>query len=190
MQQKYAQEMRKKKQMHKRTLSRLIVRRRAGNSRQGWLTVGPFALPVALGRGGIKANKREGDGGTPRGAFRLKRLWWRAERQTRPPTLLPSRRIRQDDAWCEDPADRHYNQPVKLAPDSNADRLARTDDLYDFIIELDHNTRPRVKGRGSAVFIHAARAGFAPTAGCVALNLATLRRLLARVGPRTKIVIE
>lgn len=150
MQQRNAQETRKKKRMHKRTLSRLIVRRRAGNPRQGWLNVGPFALPVALGRGGIKANKREGDGGTPRGAFRLKRLWWRAERHARPPTLLPSRRIRQDDAWCEDPADRHYNQPVKLAPDSNADRLARADDLYDFIIELDHNTRPRAKGRGSA----------------------------------------
>lgn len=194
MQQRNAQETRKKKRMHKRALSRLIVRRRAGNSRQGWLTgwlaAGPIALPVALGRSGIKANKREGDGSTPRGTFRLKRLWWRAERHAHPPTLLPSRRIKQDDAWCENPADRHYNQPVRLAPASNADRLARNDDLYDFIIELDHNTRPRVKGRGSAVFIHAARAGFSPTAGCIALDLATLRRLLARIGPRTKIVIE
>jgi L,D-peptidoglycan transpeptidase YkuD (ErfK/YbiS/YcfS/YnhG family) len=73
---------------------------------------------------------------------------------------------------------------------ANADRLARTDDLYDFIIEIDHNTRPRVAGRGSAVFIHAARHGFAPTAGCVALELNTLRRMLARLGPRTRIVVE
>ena len=179
---------RKKNRMHGRTLSRLIVRRRAGNSRQGWLVAGPLTVPVALGRGGIKANKREGDGGTPRGTFRLKRLWWRAERHARPPTLLPSRRIGQNDAWCEDPADRHYNQPVRLAPDSNADRLARADNLYDFIIELDHNTRPRIAGRGSAVFIHAARERFAPTAGCVALNLDTLRLLLPRLGPRTRIV--
>jgi L,D-peptidoglycan transpeptidase YkuD (ErfK/YbiS/YcfS/YnhG family) len=176
--------------MRKRTLLRLIVRRRAGDSRKGWLSAGPLALPVALGRGGIKANKREGDGGTPRGVFRLKRLWWRAERHPRPPTLLPARPIKHDDAWCEDPADRHYNQPVKLSPDSNADRLARADNLYDFIIEIDHNTRPRIRGRGSAVFIHAAREGFAPTAGCVALELGALRRLLARVGPRTKIVIS
>ena len=166
------------------------MRRRAGNSRQGWLTAGQLALPVALGRGGIKANKREGDGATPRGTFRLKRLWWRAERHARPATLLPARRIKQDDGWCEDPADRRYNKPVKLAPASNADRLARADDLYDFIIELDHNTRPRVKGRGSAVFIHAARAGFAPTAGCIALDRAALRKLLARLGPHTKIVVE
>jgi L,D-peptidoglycan transpeptidase YkuD (ErfK/YbiS/YcfS/YnhG family) len=168
----------------------VVVRRRAGNPRQGWLSAGPYALPVALGRGGIKANKREGDGGTPRGTFRLKRLWWRAERHPRPPTLLPSRRIRQDDGWCEDPADRHYNRPIKLAPGSTADRLARTDRLYDFIIELDHNTRPRIKGRGSAVFIHAARDAFAPTAGCVALDFKTLRLLLSRLGPRTKIMVE
>ena len=166
-----------------------MVRRRAGNPRQGWLVAGPLALPVALGRGGIKANKREGDGATPRGTFRLKRLWWRAERHRRPPTLLPSRRIGPNDAWCEDPNDRHYNQPVKLAAGSTADRLARSDTLYDFIIEIDHNTRPRIAGRGSAVFVHAARDKFAPTAGCVALKLDALRHLLARLGPRTKIVI-
>jgi L,D-peptidoglycan transpeptidase YkuD (ErfK/YbiS/YcfS/YnhG family) len=145
---------------------------------------------VALGRGGIKANKREGDGSTPRGCFRLRRLWWRADRHARPPTLLPSRRIKADDGWCEDAADRRYNRPVKIAPLSHADRLKRADALYDFLIELDHNTRPRVAGRGSAVFIHAARQGFAPTAGCVALELGALRRLLTRLGPRTRIVVD
>jgi L,D-peptidoglycan transpeptidase YkuD (ErfK/YbiS/YcfS/YnhG family) len=168
----------------------MTVRRRPGHPSQGWLVAGPLALPVALGRGGIKANKREGDGGTPRGTFRLRRLWWRAERHPLPATGLPVHRIRPDDGWCEDPADRHYNRPVKVPDGSKADRLARTDHLYDFIIELDHNTRPRIAGRGSAVFIHVARPQFAPTAGCVALKLDTLRRLLARVGPHTKIVVE
>ena len=190
MQQRNAQETRKKKRMHKRTLSRLIVRRRAGNPRQGRLAAGPFALPVALGRGGIKANKREGDGSTPRGAFRLKRLWWRADRHPRPATLLPVRRITPDDGWCEDSSDRHYNQPLKVPKGSDADRLARADDLYDFIIEIDHNTRPRISGRGSAVFIHVARPRFAPTAGCIALEIGALRRLLARLGPRTNIVVD
>ena len=176
--------------MRHSTLTRLIVRRRPGNPSQGWLTAGSVVLPVALGRGGVRANKREGDGGTPRGTFRLKRLWWRGERHRRPPTLLPSRRIRPDDGWCEDPASRHYNQPVKVPPGSTADRLARADHLYDFIIELDHNTRPRIAGRGSAVFIHAARPQFAPTAGCVALDIQTLRKLLGRLGPRTRIVVE
>jgi L,D-peptidoglycan transpeptidase YkuD (ErfK/YbiS/YcfS/YnhG family) len=157
---------------------------------QGWLFAGPLAVPVALGRAGIKANKREGDGATPRGRFRPRRLWWRAERHPRPATLLPSRRIKPDDGWCEDPADRRYNRPVTVALESRADRLARTDALYDFIVEIDHNTRPRIAGRGSAVFIHAARKGFAPTAGCIALRLDTLRRLLARIGPHTRITVH
>src|SRR5262249_40432279 len=84
----------------------------------------------------------------------------------------------------------HYNRPIKVSANTSADRLARKDNLYDFIIEIDHNTRPRVAGRGSAVFIHAARQGFAPTAGCVALELNSLRRILSRLGPRTKIVVE
>src|SRR5690348_9393389 len=170
-------------------LRQLIVRRRPAQPSRGWLIAGPFALPVALGRGGVKANKREGDGATPRGAFRLKRLWWRADRHPRPRTRLPLRRIRPQDGWCENPRDRHYNQPVLVPKDSKADRLTRTDRLYDFIIELDHNTRPRIAGRGSAVFVHIARPGFAPTAGCVALTMPALRRLLAQVGPRTRIVI-
>ena len=152
------------------SLRRLTVRRKAGEPARGWLVAGPLALPVALGRTGIKANKREGDGATPRGRFRLKRLWWRADRHPRPATLLPARRIGAEDGWCEDPADRRYNRPVKLPAQSTADRLERADRLYDFIIEIDHNTRPRIAGRGSAVFVHVARPGMAPTAGCVALK--------------------
>jgi L,D-peptidoglycan transpeptidase YkuD (ErfK/YbiS/YcfS/YnhG family) len=135
-------------------------------------------IPVALGRSGIKANKREGDGSTPRGHFALVRLWWRADRMPRPKTRLPVRRIEADDGWCEDPLDRRYNRTVKLSPASITDRLWRDDHLYDLVVELDHNTRPRVKNLGSAVFIHVAREGFAPTAGCVALRMFDLHRLL------------
>ncbi|MBV9557922.1 MAG: L,D-transpeptidase family protein [Pseudolabrys sp.] len=175
--------------MRKSALRILTVRRKPAARSRGWLSVAGVAIPVALGRGGIKANKREGDGGTPRGTFRLKRLWWRADRNPRPRTLLPIQRIGHRDGWCEDPADRHYNQRITVPDNSKADRLARADNLYDFIIELDHNTKPRIAGRGSAVFVHIARPGFTPTAGCVALTLPSLRQLLSRVGPRTRIVI-
>jgi L,D-peptidoglycan transpeptidase YkuD (ErfK/YbiS/YcfS/YnhG family) len=167
----------------------LRVRAKAGQRTRGWLVAGPLTLPVALGRGGIKANKREGDGGTPRGCFVLRRLWWRADRVPRPRTRLPVRRIQPNDGWCEDPHDRRYNRPVKLPKRSPADRLWRADALYDLIIEIDHNTRPRIAGRGSAVFIHVARNKFAPTAGCVALEANALRRLVAHLGPGTRIDI-
>jgi L,D-peptidoglycan transpeptidase YkuD (ErfK/YbiS/YcfS/YnhG family) len=171
-------------------LPTLTVRRKPSHPTRGWLIAGTLAVPVALGRGGIKANKREGDGATPSGRFRLKRLWWRADRHPRPRTGLPVRRIRPDDGWCEDPADRRYNRPVLVPKASGADRLTRADHLYDFIVEIDHNTRPRIAGRGSAVFIHVARPGFAPTAGCIALTLPALRRLLARLGPQTRLTVD
>ena len=168
----------------------LRVRTRPGDRTKGWLIAGLLTLPVALGRGGIVPNKREGDGATPRGTFRLLRLWWRADRGPRPATMLPVRRIRPDDAWCEDFSDRRYNRPFRLAPGQAGDRLQRTDHLYDLIVEIDHNTRPRVTGRGSAVFLHVARPGFAPTEGCVALEAGALRRLLVGLGPKTKIAIQ
>ncbi len=176
--------------MRIKTLRTIRVRPRPGCRSQGVMLAGPLTLPVALGRGGIKANKREGDGGTPRGQFRLRKLWWRADRQPRPMTQLPMRRIRPEDAWCEDPADRHYNRPIRRSANEPGDRLWRDDRLYDLIIEIDHNTRPRIAGRGSAVFIHIARPGFAPTAGCVALSAGALGKLLYRLGRKTRIQIQ
>jgi L,D-peptidoglycan transpeptidase YkuD (ErfK/YbiS/YcfS/YnhG family) len=171
-------------------LSTVNVRAAPGTRTRGVLIAGPHAFPVALGRGGIRADKREGDGGTPRGRFRPLRLWWRADRMPRPETRLPARRITARDAWCEDPADRRYNQPVLLAPNRTGDRLRRDDQLYDLIIEIDHNTRPRVARRGSAVFVHVARPGLAATAGCIAMPARRLHRLIASIGPRTKILIH
>ena len=171
-------------------LSLISVRHRPGRRSQGWLCAGPVIVPVALGRGGIRADKREGDGGTPRGRFRPLRLWWRADRLPRPASLLPAQRIGPHDAWCEDPADRRYNRHFRRSANEPGDRLQRSDRLYDMIVEIDHNTRPRVAGRGSAVFIHVARDTFAPTAGCVGLRPRDLRILLTKVSRRTRILIH
>src|SRR6266700_583598 len=127
-------------------LAAIRVKPAAGNPRRGWLTAGPLTIPVALGRGGILANKREGDGGTPRGSYRPRQLWWRGDRHSRPQTFLPARIITGADAWCEDPGDRHYNQWIRRGSEQGGDRLKRADHLYDFIIEIDHNRRPRQRG--------------------------------------------
>ncbi|GEC15638.1 L,D-transpeptidase family protein [Nitrobacter winogradskyi] len=172
-----------------RPLAAIRIRAAAGRPQRGWLIAEGQAIAVTLGRGGIRANKREGDGATPRGVFRPLRLWWRPDRHPRPRTLLPVRAITPMDGWCEDPADRRYNRPIRLTPNAAGDRLTRDDHLYDFIIEIDHNTRPRVAGRGSAVFLHLARDNFGPTAGCVAMTQPAMLRLLRRISPCTKIVI-
>jgi L,D-peptidoglycan transpeptidase YkuD (ErfK/YbiS/YcfS/YnhG family) len=178
------------KAMRKTFLPAIHVRARPRRRSQGWLIAGHRAIRAALGRSGIKRSKREGDGATPSGRFHPVRLWWRADRLPRPRTLLPVRRIGPDDAWCEDPADRHYNRPFRRSANEPGDRLLRSDGLYDLIVEIDHNTRPRIAGRGSAIFLHVARDGFAPTAGCVALSRKDLLQLVSRLSPRTRIVIH
>jgi L,D-peptidoglycan transpeptidase YkuD (ErfK/YbiS/YcfS/YnhG family) len=170
-------------------LSAIRIGPAAGDPRRGWLSADGWTIPVALGRGGTRANKREGDGGTPRGIFHPLQLWWRADRHPRPRTHLPVRPIKPEDAWCEDPGDRHYNQPIRLRPGQTGDRLTRDDHLYDFIVEIDHNAAPRIAGRGSAVFLHLARANFAPTAGCVSMTKSSMLRLLRRMNRRTRIII-
>jgi L,D-peptidoglycan transpeptidase YkuD (ErfK/YbiS/YcfS/YnhG family) len=185
-----AKNLTKQRTMKRTALRSIRVGTRPGRKSQGWLFAGPLTVPVALGRSGIKADKREGDGGTPNGRFRPLRLWWRADRLPRPRTLLPVRRIGPNDAWCEDPHDRRYNQPFRRSANEPGDRLRRDDNLYDMIIEIDHNARPRMAGRGSAVFIHVARPGFAPTAGCVALRPRDLKMLLGRMNSKTRILIQ
>jgi L,D-peptidoglycan transpeptidase YkuD (ErfK/YbiS/YcfS/YnhG family) len=176
--------------LRRTTLTAITVTRQSGRAAQGWLAAGPLRVAVALGRSGIRTDKREGDGATPRGRFRLLRAWWRSDRGPRPRTLLPLRRIGPGDGWCEDPADRRYNRPLRLGAGSPGDHLWRADHLYDLLVELDHNTRPRIAGRGSAIFVHVARPRLRPTAGCVALPAPALRRLLARIGRKTRIKIH
>ncbi len=174
----------------RRFFTTIEVRPRPGRRSQGWLRAGALLVPVALGRSGVGANKREGDGATPCGRFRAVRLWWRADRLPRPRTSLPLRRIGPADAWCEDPTDRRYNRPFRRSANEPGDRLWRDDALYDIFLELNHNTRPRIAGRGSSVFVHIARSGLAPTAGCIALQRQDLLALVARITAKTRIIIH
>ena len=176
--------------MRRVSFGMIEVRPRPGRRSQGWLRGGALLVPVALGRSGVRANKREGDGGTPCGRFRAVRLWWRADRLPRPRTLLQVRRIGAAEAWCEDSTDRRYNHPFLRSANEPGDRLWRGDALYDIFLELDHNTRPRVGGRGSAVFVHIARPGLAPTAGCIALRRQDLLALVGRITRKTRIIVH
>jgi L,D-peptidoglycan transpeptidase YkuD (ErfK/YbiS/YcfS/YnhG family) len=136
---------------------------------------------AALGRAGIGRRKAEGDGSTPAGRFRLVAVFYRADRVPRPRTALPIAAIRPDLGWCDDPADRNYNRPVRLPYAGRHERLWRNDRLYDVVVVLDFNlARPR-PGAGSAIFLHVASPDLAPTEGCIAVGAIDLRRLLSRI---------
>ncbi|WP_029030886.1 L,D-transpeptidase family protein [Salinarimonas rosea] len=175
--------------MPSHTLSRIAVYRAAGPRHRGRLVAGSLVLPCALGRGGIRRDKREGDGATPAGTVRPLGAFFRADRGSRPATLLPLAVIREADGWCDAPGDRNYNRPVLLPYPASAERMRRDDALYDIVVDLSANRGPIRKGRGSAIFLHVAKPGFLPTEGCIALEKRALRRLLARIGPRTRFVV-
>ena len=132
----------------------------------------------AIGRAGVTATKREGDGATPVGAWPLRRVLFRPDRTDPPETRLPTRPLSPSDGWCDDPGDPAYNLPVTLPHPARHERLWREDAIYDVIVVLGHNDDPPVAGLGSAIFLHVARPDYAPTEGCVALSLPHLRELL------------
>lgn len=136
-------------------------------------------LRCALGAGGIRPDKSEGDHATPTGLLPIRRLLWRADRGPRPAGTIPAEPIARDDGWCDDPTHRDYNRQIRLPHPARHETLWREDAIYDVIGVLGWNDSPVQRGRGSAIFLHLARPGLPPTEGCIALPEADLRRLLA-----------
>lgn len=170
---------------HPQTVRQLIVRGIAARPERGLVSLDGLSLPCALGRSGRSSGKREGDGATPIGTFHLHQAFYRADRIPRPRTPLPLAALRPDDGWCDEPGDRNYNRRVRHPYPASAEHLWRSDHLYDLVLVLGYNETPRVRGLGSAIFMHVAGEDFAATAGCVALRIGDLLRIIERVSATT-----
>lgn len=170
-----------------------------GDGTQGRVEVSGLIFPCALGKGGVRpaADKREGDGATPLGAWPLRRVLYRPDRlPAAPVTGLPVAALSPHDGWGDDPADPlHYNRPVTQPYPFSHEQMWRDDHAYDVVVILGHNDSPPVPGLGSAIFLHVARPpaeggpGFRPTEGCVALALADLLTVLRDCGPDSHLII-
>ncbi len=160
---------------------------------RGIVLAGGRCLPCALGRGGIKALKREGDGATPLGVFEMRGVFFRRDRVQPPRGGLRGREIKPRDGWCDSPGDRNYNRPVRHPYPASAERMWRDDGLYDLVGVIGYNDLPRVRGRGSAIFLHVANGsrqrGFKPTEGCVALERCDVAWLMSRLSRRSRLVV-
>ncbi len=165
-----------------------LVRSVRGRS-LGFLVAGQACFPCALGRSGVVALKREGDGGTPRAILPLRRVFLRPDKGAAPRTLQPRRWMTRADAWCDDLKDRRYNRLIARPEGEAEERLWRQDHLYDIVVELGWNDRPVRRGRGSAIFWHLPRPGLTPTAGCVVTPRSVFARVLPRLGRHARIVV-
>jgi len=146
-------------------------------------------FPCTIGRGGVVANKREGDGGTPVGIHRILGCLYRPDRLARsqvPDWALP---IGPGDLWSDDSADPDYNHQVRAPHPFSHEALRRADPLYDLVLITDWNFPRAQPGRGSAIFLHRWRRPGHPTAGCVAFAPADLRWIARRLAPGARLIV-
>jgi L,D-peptidoglycan transpeptidase YkuD (ErfK/YbiS/YcfS/YnhG family) len=155
----------------------------------GRLHLGGLVFACRIGRHGRTHRKREGDGKTPVGIFLLQKGFYRADRWPRPRTALTLRPLRRDDGWCEVPESGQYNQHVRLPFRHGHETMWRDDEAYDVVFSTSHNTLPRIKGGGSAIFLHLTREGSAVTAGCVAVSARDMAKILTRLGRTVALVV-
>ena len=160
-------------------------------SSDGSFQAGDLKTTCAIGRGGVIAapEKREGDGASPLGKWRLKRVFYRADRIDRPDTSLPTIPLKDSDGWCDAADHPLYNRPVTLPFLASHEKLWREDHAYDVIVELAHNDAPVIAGLGSAIFFHLAHDDGRPTEGCIAVSLEDMLRVLSRASSGTYLEI-
>ncbi len=144
---------------------------------------------AACGKGGVRADKREGDHASPAGIFPLLSVLYRPDRVAAPQTALPLAALQQSDGWVDDAGDPNYNRLVALPYPASHEELWRADALYDLIVVIGYNTDPGVPGKGSAIFLHVARPDYAGTEGCIAIAREALIPLLGLLGPGSQITI-
>jgi L,D-peptidoglycan transpeptidase YkuD (ErfK/YbiS/YcfS/YnhG family)/predicted deacylase len=157
-------------------------------SHLGKLIIDDWSIPCTVGAGGlIQASlKREGDKRTPIGVFPLRYGFF-------DPVALPdfSRDLAfpfvplsDDMIWEEEGSD--YNRLVFADRGERPDeRLARrrAEGLFDIIVPIGFNDAVAETGRGSAIFIHAARTDMSGTAGCIGVPREDMPELVRRLRP-------
>ena len=176
--------------MKRQYVETVQVFRLARTGPRAMLVAGNLRMPCRIGRNGATHDKREGDGCSPIGPMAILSGFWRRDRRLPPRTGLALTPIRATDGWCDAPGHRNYNRPVRLPCTASHEDMQRKDRQYDVVLDLDWNRTCRRQGRGSAIFLHLMSDAGTGTAGCVAVPPCCIDRLMAVLGPRTKIRIR
>ena len=151
------------------------------------LIIDDFILRCCIGKNGITSYKEEGDFSTPRGLFRLKKLYFRKDRLNSPRCKIKKKVITKSLAWCDDSTQKKYNEEIQVFNKKSREKFFRIDNKYDYLITINHNEK-KIPYKGSAIFIHLTD-NYKPTAGCIALNKKDFEILLKLINHNTKIKI-
>ena len=151
------------------------------------LIIDDFKFKCCVGNGGLNSNKREGDYSTPKGIFKLKKLYFRKDRVGSPKCKIAKKIIRRNMAWCDNPRHSKYNEEINILNKSYKENFYRKDFRYDYLITINYNER-KIPFKGSAIFIHLTN-NYKPTAGCIAIKKKDFEILLKLINKNTKIKI-
>ena len=133
------------------------------------LEVDEFQFRCCIGKNGLKKEKSEGDKSTPKGLFKLKKIYYRADRIKNLKSKFKQIIIKKNMGWCDDPRSKKYNKLINTNIEKKYEKLFRKDSKYDLLIELDYNRKKPIPYKGSAIFLHLTK-NYKPTAGCIAIN--------------------
>ena len=159
-------------------------------NKSGYLEYKDLKFRCALGKAGVKRKKIEGDNITPIGTFRINNIYYRRDHIKKIFSKIKLIEIKKNMGWCDDPKSKQYNQLIRLPDKYKHEKLYRKDNIYDLILVLNYNTRPILKNKGSAIFIHVATKNYKKTAGCIALKKKHLINLVEKINKKTKININ
>jgi L,D-peptidoglycan transpeptidase YkuD (ErfK/YbiS/YcfS/YnhG family) len=143
----------------------------------------------AFGKAGIKRKRKEGDNITPRGTFKITKIYYRPDKIKNIRTSVRKIKIKKNMGWCDDPKSKNYNKQIKLPSKFSHEKLYRKDSVYDLFLVLDYNTNPVIKNKGSAIFLHITKGSYKKTKGCIALKRGDLIQLVSKIRKNTKIKI-
>tara|TARA_Y100000590_G_scaffold445696_1_gene578191 strand:- start:2035 stop:2526 length:492 start_codon:yes stop_codon:yes gene_type:complete len=149
-----------------------------------------YKLNCCIGKSGIKNSKKEGDLATPKGTFKLGTLYYRKDRNKTIKSKLKKRIIKKNMGWCDDIKSQKYNKEVNFPFKYGAEKLYRSDRIYDIFINIKYNQTPVIKGKGSAIFLHLANKKYKATKGCIGILKKDFLKILPLIKKNTKISIS
>ena len=159
-------------------------------NKSGYLKYNDIKFKCALGKSGIRKKRTEGDNITPKGTFKIIKIYYRKDKITKINSVFKLIEIKKNMGWCDDPESKKYNQLIKLPSKYRHEKLFRNDRIYDLIIVLNYNMSPVIKNKGSAIFIHIAKNNYNKTKGCIALKKKDLIEIVSKIKRDTKVIIN
>jgi L,D-peptidoglycan transpeptidase YkuD (ErfK/YbiS/YcfS/YnhG family) len=144
---------------------------------QNWQPVGA-PIPIVVGRGGMGWGrgihgappgagpiKREGDGRAPAGLFRLSAAYGYASPDEASRVKLP------------------YVQSLATNDWKSSEQMRRNDELYRWVVVVDHNANTAEAGAGSCIFLHIWSGASQGTAGCTAMEATRMEEVIYWIDP-------